>query len=66
MAEVLTEAHELVDDGLITHEDFRDFVFESPVRFWGEANPDFFKGTVVESAAAKLLANTSTQSAADR
>jgi len=26
------------------------------VRFWGEVNPDFFKGTVVEKAAAEVLA----------
>ncbi len=24
-------------------------------RFWGEANPDFFKGTVVEEAASAIL-----------
>jgi len=66
MAEVLTEAHELVDDGLISDEDFRDFVFESPVRFWGEANPDFFKGTVVESATSKLLRENATRSAVAR
>jgi hypothetical protein len=58
MAEVLEEAYELVEDGLITDSDFRDFVFTNPVRFWGESNPRFFEGTVVESAAAKLLRNT--------
>ena len=26
------------------------------VRFWGEVNPDFFKGTVVEKEAAAVLA----------
>jgi hypothetical protein len=26
------------------------------VRFWGEVNPDFFKGTVVEKQAAEVLA----------
>jgi len=26
------------------------------VRFWGEVNPDFFKGTTVEKAAAGVLA----------
>ena len=55
MAEVLEEAFELVEHGAITDADFRDFVFTNPVRFWGEANPRFFEGTVVESAAAKLL-----------
>ena len=34
----------------ITEEDFREFVFTNPLRFWGEGRPDFFKGTVLESA----------------
>jgi hypothetical protein len=51
MREVLLEAHELVDDGIITPEDFRDFVFTYPVEFWTAGNPDFFKGTAVEQAA---------------
>jgi predicted TIM-barrel fold metal-dependent hydrolase len=55
MREVLIEAHELVDDGLITRDDFRDFVFSWPVEFWGGMNPDFFKGTRVEGAAQKLI-----------
>ncbi|HVA76713.1 MAG TPA: amidohydrolase family protein [Candidatus Binataceae bacterium] len=58
MAEVLEEAFELVEDGLITENDFRDFVFANPVRFWGQTNPRFFEGTVVETAAAKLLRDT--------
>jgi predicted TIM-barrel fold metal-dependent hydrolase len=49
MREVLIEAHELVDDRIITESDFRDFVFGYPVEFWAGANPDFFKHTVVES-----------------
>ena len=55
MRAVLGEAHELVDDGLITRDDFRDFVFTWPVEFWGGMNPDFFKGTSVESATQRLL-----------
>jgi hypothetical protein len=31
-------------------------VLTNPVRFWAEANPDFFKGTVVEKEAAAVLA----------
>ncbi len=57
MAGVLPEAHELVEDGRISGEDFRHFVFENPVRFWGEANPHFFDGTVVERDAQKLLSS---------
>jgi predicted TIM-barrel fold metal-dependent hydrolase len=48
MREVLLEAHELVDDGIIMPEDFRDFVFTYPVEFWTGGNPHFFKGTTVE------------------
>ena len=43
--------------GLIDDEDFRDFMFANAVRFWGEVNPDFFKGTVVEKQAAEVLAH---------
>jgi len=59
MTHVVPEAHELVDDGLISEADFRDFVFANPVRFWAEANPNFFKGTAVEAEAAALLAGAS-------
>ena len=59
MTQVVPEAYELVEDELITEDDFRDFVFTNPVRFWGEANPDFFTGTVVEKEAAAVLASTS-------
>jgi len=55
MAGVVPEAYEMVEHGLITDDDFRDFMFENAVRFWGEVNPDFFKGTVVEKAAAEVL-----------
>ncbi len=57
MAEVVPEAYELVEHGLLTDDDFRDFMFANAVRFWGEVNPDFFKGTVVEKAAADVLGN---------
>jgi predicted TIM-barrel fold metal-dependent hydrolase len=58
MAEVVPEAYELVEHGLIDDNDFRDFMFTNAVRFWGEVNPDFFKGTVVEKAAAAVLAQS--------
>jgi len=56
MTDVVPEAYELVEHELITSDDFRDFMFTNAVRFWGEVNPDFFKGTVVEKAAAQALA----------
>jgi hypothetical protein len=56
MMEVLPEAYELVDDGLITLDDFRDFTFANAVRLWGAQNPRFFEGTAVAKAAASVLA----------
>ncbi len=55
MMEVLPEAYELCEDGLITADDFRDFTFANAVRLWGTVNPAFFKGTVVEKPAADVL-----------
>jgi predicted TIM-barrel fold metal-dependent hydrolase len=56
MAEIVEEVYELVEEGLVTDADFRDFTFENPVRLHGGMNPDFFKGTAVEDAAARVLA----------
>lgn len=56
MTEVLEEAHELVEDGVITETDFRDFVFANPAELYAQTNPDFFTGTAVEGAVAKLMA----------
>jgi predicted TIM-barrel fold metal-dependent hydrolase len=56
MSEVLEEAWELVEHGLIEPEDFREFVFTNPARLHTALNPRFFEGTVVEGAVAKLLA----------
>jgi predicted TIM-barrel fold metal-dependent hydrolase len=58
MTDVVPEAYELVEHGLLGDADFRDFMFANAVRFWGEVNPDFFKGTVVEKAAAEVLASS--------
>ena len=35
MKDVVPEAFELVEDDLITSDDFRDFMFTNPVRFFG-------------------------------
>jgi predicted TIM-barrel fold metal-dependent hydrolase len=56
MREPLAEAYELVEDGILTDDNFRDFTFENAVRLWGTQNPDFFKGTVVEKEAGAVLA----------
>jgi predicted TIM-barrel fold metal-dependent hydrolase len=53
MSEVLEEAHELLEDGLMTEDDFRQFVFTNAASLHTSLSPDFFKGTVVEDAVAK-------------
>ncbi len=58
MAGVLPEAYELLEDGLLSEAGFRSFVYENAVRFYGEANPDFFKGTEVAPAADATLASS--------
>jgi hypothetical protein len=59
MTEVLVEAYEGVEDGVITEDNFRDFVFGNPVRFWTAMNPNFFKGTAIESQVQQFLAEES-------
>ena len=56
MSEVLEEAWELVEHGMITEQDFRAFTFANAARLHTAMNPDFFKGTVVEGAVATLNA----------
>jgi predicted TIM-barrel fold metal-dependent hydrolase len=59
MAEVVEEAYGLVEKEIITEADFRDFVFGNPVSLFGGMNPEFFKGTVVEAEAKKILNSNS-------
>ena len=56
MTGVLPEAYELVEDERISKLDFKNFVFENPVRFWGETNANFFEGTKVAKEAQDVLA----------
>jgi len=55
MREVVEEAWELVERGLVSKDDFRAFTFENPVRFWTALAPDFFDGTSLEGAARALI-----------
>jgi len=56
MRDAAVEAYEGVEHGFMTEEDFRDFVFVNPIKLHAGMNPDFFKGTVVEREAEKVLA----------
>ena len=51
MRDVVEEAYELVEDGVMTADDFRDFTFANPLRFFTDLNPAFFDGTVIEAEA---------------
>jgi hypothetical protein len=53
--EVIPEAYELVEDGFVTEQDFREFTFANAARLHTRNNPSFFKGTVVEQAVADEL-----------
>ncbi len=53
--DVLHEAWELVDHGLLNEAQFRQFVYSNAVRLHAHTNRDFFKGTRVEREAAKML-----------
>lgn len=55
MNEVLPEAYEALDDGLVTPEQFEAFAFSNAVRLHGGVNPSFFEGTVCEKEAAAVL-----------
>jgi hypothetical protein len=55
MTEVLAEAYELVEEGIITESDFEDFVFRNPVELFTGTNPDFFAGTAVADDVGRLL-----------
>ena len=58
MTAVVPEAWEMVERGLLSKDDFRDFVCTNPMRFVLAQNPAFFDGTVVEATARSLVAHT--------
>jgi predicted TIM-barrel fold metal-dependent hydrolase len=60
MTHVLPEAYELCEDGLLTPEDFKDFVFTNAVRFYSTTNPNFFKGTRVELETDEIIRERAT------
>jgi predicted TIM-barrel fold metal-dependent hydrolase len=54
--EVLGEAYELVERGLVSPEEFRAFACDNCIRLHGTMNPSFFDGTPVEAYARTILA----------
>ncbi len=55
MLDVVAEAYELVEKGIVGEEDFRNFMFTNPAMLHARMNRDFFKGTRVESEVEGLL-----------
>ena len=55
--QVIGEAYEMLEDGLMDEAGYRDFMFANAVRLHGGMNSDFFKGTVIEDDADTVLAN---------
>ena len=47
MREVLSEAIEPLEEGILSEADFRDFVFTHAARFYTDTNADFFEGTII-------------------
>jgi hypothetical protein len=54
-SEVIPEAFEMVEKGFVTEQDFREFTFTNAARLHTRNNPDFFKNSVIEQAAASEL-----------
>ena len=48
MHRVLPHAYELVEEGLLTADQFADFTFRNPYRLHTAVNPRFFDGTKLE------------------
>jgi hypothetical protein len=65
MRMVPPEAYQLVENGVITADDFRDFIRASAVRLWGTQNPDFLEGTADADVAAAVLGKTRERAAAE-
>jgi len=54
---VVEETYELVDDEVLTSDEYRMFVADHAILLHGRMNRDFYKGTAVESYADKVLDN---------
>jgi hypothetical protein len=48
LTQVLAESYALVEEGAITEQDFKAWVFDNPYKLYTEATASFFRGTAVE------------------
>jgi len=49
ISDTLHDTWSLVEEGVITKDNFKSLVFHKPYEFYTANNPDFFKGTAVEA-----------------
>jgi len=56
MTKVMVEAYEMLEDGFVDENDFRDFTFGNVVTMHTDMNPGFFEGTAVEAEVAAFKA----------
>ena len=49
MSEIVEEAYELVEHGLIGEPDLQSMLFDNAIAFWTANNPTFFRGTAVNT-----------------
>jgi predicted TIM-barrel fold metal-dependent hydrolase len=54
----VAEAVGLLDDGVLSEEQLREFLLVNPVRLYASANPSFFEGTPVAAEAQRVLAGS--------
>jgi len=54
---VLPEAWELIENGLVDRDQFKDFMFGNVAELFTSTNPQFFDGTVVEKSVKSMLAS---------
>jgi len=48
MTKCVPDAYQMVEKGLMSEDNFRDFMLTNPAEFFTRQNPDFFKGTILE------------------
>lgn len=61
MTDPVVEAYESVEKGMLSEDDFREFALTNGVRLHAGMNPEFFAGTVLETAATEILVRDSNE-----
>jgi predicted TIM-barrel fold metal-dependent hydrolase len=56
MTRVVEDSYALVEKGVLSEADYRDFMADNPIRLHGRMNPAFWEGTAVEDYARRVLA----------